>query len=223
MKRALIILATLLIAPSFAAFQQAMPLGLMLALDFESVENGLIPTKTLYPLDVPVGELNIEWHNGRNVLVFPENSQLDIPHSALLDPRGEEWIVSTRAFCLTDGVVVSQFNDSHGFAICFQDEQFIAWVKTGDTVFKLEENPHRGRGVSKFRKKWVTVEIKIRDGAALLYLNRTLVAMAKGQPALSGSNMRIRVGTPSTAPSPFDDLPQTGFTGAINSFKITRQ
>ena len=67
-----------------------LPRGLMLNLDFQKIENGLIPNKTLYPLYVPICDLDTAPNNSGRVLLMIEAGQgFDIPHSSLLDPDGE--------------------------------------------------------------------------------------------------------------------------------------
>lgn len=200
------------------------PYGLMLNLDFEGAKDGLIPNKALYPLYVPEGSLFVDRIKHRNLLVVDQERGLDVPHSSLLDPAGDEWVVSVRAYLLTDGLIMSQGNDKHGFAIYVKDFQVFARVRTGNVAYTLQENPRSG--VSKFRKKWVTIELRIEDGRAMLSLNRKRSALVKGQPALNGEGMRIRLGTHREIPGVFQDfhgMNTTGFSGAINSFKIHRQ
>ncbi|QBG46587.1 hypothetical protein EGM51_03940 [Verrucomicrobia bacterium S94] len=196
----------------------------MLNLDFEGTKAGLIPSKALYPLFVPTGDLFVERLKHRNLLVVDEGRGLDIPHSSLLDPAGDEWVVSIRVFLLTDGLIISQGNDRHGFAIYTEDHQVFARVRTGNVAYTLQENPRSG--ITKFHKKWVTIELRIRDGRAFLSLNRRYAAMVSGQPPLNGSNMRIRIGTHREIPGvfrEFDNMETAGFSGAINSLKIHRQ
>lgn len=200
------------------------PKGLMLNLDFEAVTDGLILSKTLYPLYVPLGELGIERFNSRNMLAFQFGQGLNIPHSSLLDPNGHEWVISVRAFPLTDGLIISQGNDQHGYAIYMKDGHICATVRTGHSAFTLQERDDWGR--TKYTKRWVTIELKIKKGSAILSLNRKRVARTRSEPALQGENLRIRLGNHNTLPSPLKHIPgmdPTGFTGAINSFKILRQ
>lgn len=214
----------LLFTPSVAMPNRLRPKGLMLNLDFEGAKDGLIPSKTLYPLYVPEGSLFVDRIKHRNLLVVDPERGLDVPHSSLLDPAGDEWVVSLRTYLLTDGLVMSQGNDEHGFAIYVKDFQVFARVRTGNVAFTLQENPRSG--VSKFRKKWVTIELRISNGFALLSLNRKYAATVSGQPALNGEGMRIRIGTHSELPGVFQEfhgMNTAGFSGAITSFKIHRQ
>ena len=207
-----------------AGLKERMPKGLMLNLDFEGAKDGLIPNKALYPLYVPEGSLFVDRIKHRNLLVVDPERGLDVPHSSLLDPAGDEWIVSLRAYLLSDGLIMSQGNDKHGFAIYVKDFQIFARVRTGNVAYTLQENPRSG--VSKLRKKWVTVELRIGEGHAFLSLNRKYAAKVMGQPALDGEDMRIRIGTHRETPGVFQEfhgMPTTGFSGAINSFKIHRK
>lgn len=196
----------------------------MLNLDFESAAYGLIPSKSLYPLFVPQGNLNINRIKHRNLLLIDPETGLDIPHSSLLDPNGDEWVVSIRVFLVTDGLILSQGNEEHGFAIYTKENQVFARVRTGDVAFTLEEDP--SYGITKYRKKWVTIELRIEKGRAVMRLNRKYAAQISGQPALNGEGMRIRLGTHRKIPGVFQKFHQlstTGFTGAVSSLKIHRQ
>ncbi len=219
------LIAILIFACAAAGAQLAdeLPTGIMLNLDFEQTRNGLIPSKTLYPLYTPQGELGIERFNGRNMLAFQFGQSLNIPHSSLLDPNGSEWIISIRAFPLTDGIIASQSNDDHGYAIYMKNGHIEVSVRNGHSTYTLKESERHGR--AKVTKRWVTIELRIKEDLALLNLNRKRVCLVKGQPALNGENLRIRLGNHNTLPAPFKNsgVLSTGFTGAINSFKILRQ
>lgn len=209
---------------SSAQFNGDLPSGLMLNLDFEEAADGLIPSKSLFPLFVPRNDLAISRINHRNLLEFQLGQGLDIPHSSLLDPNGNEWIVSVRVFALTDGLILSQGNEKHGFAIYMKDGQIFARVRTGHSAFMLQQNARQG--ISKLKKRWVTIELSIRDDRALLSLNRKRVALVMSEPALSGENLRIRLGNHTRLPTileNFQTMEPTGFTGAISSLKIHRQ
>lgn len=201
-----------------------LPDGLMLNLNLESAQDGLIPNLALYPLYVPQGSLHIDRIKHRNTLLIEQEDGLEIPHSSLLDPNGDDWIVSIRVFLMSDGLILSQGNAEHGFAIYSKDEQIFARIRTGTSAYTLQENPRFG--ISKYRKKWVTIELRIEDGRALLSLNRKRAAQVLGQPPLDGEDMRIRVGAHPEIPPVFQQfhgMQTTGFTGAVSSFKIHRQ
>lgn len=68
----------------------------MLNLDFQQATNGLIPNKSFYPLYVPVGDLQVETLLNQPMLVITPDHGLTIPHSSLLQPDGNEWIISVR-------------------------------------------------------------------------------------------------------------------------------
>jgi len=206
------------------AFAGLQPKGLMLNLDFEAVSEGLIPSKAMHALHVPVQDLGVEFINNRHMLAFQDDQGLDIPHSSLLDPNGDEWIVSVRAFPLTDGIIFSQTNDKNGLVIYMQDGHILAAVRTGNSTFILKERENRG--LTKYRKRWVTIEIRIKKGLALMSLNRERVAMVMDQPALDGENLRIRLGEQRSLPPMLNHvsgMTPVGFTGAITSLKILRQ
>ncbi|MDF7825525.1 hypothetical protein P4B35_15980 [Pontiellaceae bacterium B12227] len=201
-----------------------LPKGLMLNLDFERAHNGLIPSKSLFPLYVPQNNLVIERTVNRNLLMFQPDEGLSIPHSALLDPAGDEWVLSIRLFLLTDGLILSQGNEQHGFMVYSQEGQIFVRARTGHTAFMLNESSVRG--IHKYRKRWVTIEVRLRNDIALLSLNRKRACMVTGEPALSGSDLRLRLGDHRKKPGfvkNFKELPSIGFSGAISSLKIHRQ
>ncbi|MDF7807239.1 laminin G domain-containing protein [Pontiellaceae bacterium B12219] len=201
-----------------------LPKGLMLNLDFEDAANGLIPSKSLFPLFVPQQGLTVSRINHRNLLELRFGQGLSIPHSSLLDPAGDEWIISIRIFALTDGLIISQGNSTHGFVIYMKDGQIMAKVRTAHTTFTLEESARRG--ITKYKNRWCTIELRIEPDRALLSLNRERVAQVSGEPALSGEDLRIHLGNHNELPailSNFPGLETTGFTGAIGSLKIHRQ
>jgi len=204
--------------------EQSMPKGLMLNLDFQEAKEGLIPSKTLYPLFVPQENLGIENHNHRKILTLQYGQGLDIPHSSLLDPDGSEWIVSVRAFILTDGLILSQDNGLLGFAFYVKDGAIQIALRTTHSTLTLKERADRG--ITKQIKRWVTIELRIKDDMAIMSLNRQRVSMVPLQAPLQGKNMRIRIGNHHELPAILKFKPNmepTGFTGAISSFKIFRQ
>ena len=204
--------------------EQSRPKGLMLNLNFQQATDGLIPSKTLYPLYIPQGELKIESTNHRNMLALQYGQGLDIPHSSLLDPDGNDWIVSLRVFALTDGLILSQVNDQYGFVIYLKDGTVQACLRTPHSSITLKERADRG--ITKRIKKWVSIELQIKDDVAILSLNRQRVSMAPLQAPLKGGNMHIRIGHHQKLPIILKNkqgIPQTGFTGAISSLKVFRQ
>jgi hypothetical protein len=202
----------------------AMPKGLMLNLDFQTVKDGLIPSKALYPLHVPLGDLSLETGNHRKMLGIQYGQGLDIPHSSLLDPDGNEWIVSARIFALTDGIVLSQTNGETGYVIYIKDGAAHASIKTNGTTITLKES--RQTGITDCLKNWVTIELRFKPERAILTINRKWVAMAEIEAAYSGTGQQIRLGTHRALPAPMKyirDATPDGFTGAISSMKIHRQ
>ena len=204
--------------------EQSRPKGLMLNLDFQQAKDGLIPSKTLYPLYVPQGDLEIETFNNRNMLAFQYGQGLDIPHSLLLDPEENDWIVSLRVFALTDGLILSQGNDQHGFVIYLKDGTVQVILRTTHSSITLKERADRG--ITKRIKKWVSIELQIKDDVAILSLNRQRVSMIPLQAPFMGENMRIRLGNHRELPAILKnktDMNPTGFTGTISALKIHRQ
>lgn len=201
------------------------PDGLMLNLDFQNVENGLIPSKTLYPLYTPLGNLGIETIHNRSMLAFQFGQGLSIPHSSLLDPDGREWVISVRAFVLSDGIILSQSNHQVGCIIYIKDGVVHAAVTTGASTFTLTESPTRG-GTTDCINSWITIELQIKPDMAILILNRKRCAMAQLSTPLTGDKLHVRLGNHRSLPRPFNYIKQMapdGFTGAISSLKFIRQ
>lgn len=199
------------------------PKGIMLNLDFQSIVDGLITSKTLYPLHVPLNGLETEPFGNRAALTLQAGRHLDIPHSSLLDPDGSEWIAIVRIFARTDGIVMSQAGDEKGYAIYVQDGRIRAAVRTGHSAIVLAGDNAAG---SSCLNKWTTIELRIKPDMATLNLNRALVAAAPLQEALQGSDLFIRIGTHDPLPAPLEHNPTAtpdGFSGAIGSLKILRQ
>lgn len=203
---------------------QPVPKGLILNLDFQNIQEGLIPNKTLYPLYVPLGELGVETLQNRTILTLQNGQGLDIPHSSLLDPDGGEWITSIRIFALTDGLVMSQGNDEKGYAIYIKDGVVHVAIRTNHSTVTLTERPENG--ITHCLKKWITIEVRIKPETAILILNRSRVAITLLPEPFRGENYQIRIGEHKELPEPLlhsKTATPTGFTGAIGSLKITRQ
>lgn len=204
-----------------------LPEGLMLNLDFRRIEHGLIPSKTLYPLYVPQGEIGTDFLEGRTVLKFLPAQSLAIPHSLLLDPDGRDWIVSCRVYALSDGVVISQGDETQGYIIYIRDGLIYATLHTGPFQVTLTEPPEHGS--TPCINRWVTIELKIQTAGVILSLNRARVAQHPLQTPFAGENYLIRLGNPAPLTSPFvavkdpNSLPSAGFSGWISSLKIVRQ
>jgi hypothetical protein len=203
---------------------QPLPKGVILNLDFQNIQEGLIPNKTLYPLFVPMNGLDTKIVNTRNMLVLREGQGLDIPHSTLLDPDGSSWIASIRVLAMTDGIIMSQCNDESGYVIYLKDGVVHATVLSGHSAVTLKERPENGIG--SVLKKQVSIELKTGPNSAFLILNRNRVAYAPLQKPLQGETHRIRIGQHIALPAPLKCNPTattTGFTGGISSLKILRQ
>ena len=203
----------------------SLPKGLMLNLDLQRIENGLIPNKTLYPLYVPLGNLDTATNNSNRVLLMFEAGQgLDIPHNSLLDPDGGGWVATIRLFALTDGMVMSQGNDEKGYAIYIKEGAVHVAIRTGHSTITLKERPENG--ITHCLNTWVTIEVKIQPEMAILILNRARVAIAPLQTPLRGEDYHVRIGEHKTLPVPLHrdtTATTTGFTGAISSLKLLRQ
>jgi hypothetical protein len=202
----------------------ALPKGIILNLDLQQIQDGLIPNKSLYPLHVPMGSLGTNLSNDRTVLILEEGQRLDIPHSSLLDPDGSGWIASIRVFALSDGIVMSQSDDEKGYVIYIKDGAIEAAVQTGHSTVYLQER--KESGLTTCINAWVSIELIIKQDHALLILNRAHVALIPLDEPLTGTESRIRIGEHDTLPAPLSRKPSfslQGFTGAISSVKILRQ
>ena len=215
-------IAALLLAA--ATLQAAPPKGLMLNLDLQNIRNGLIPSRTLFPLYVPLNGLETGTSFERTVLLLREGQGLDIPHSALLDPDGSDWVAGIRIFAQSDGMVMSQSDGSRGYAIYIKDGAVQAAIQTGHSTLFLRERQENG--VTECLGQWVTIELIIRNNVAILSLNRRHVALVPLQTPLQRTNCRIRIGTHETLPELLARSKAAepgGFTGAVSSLKIFRQ
>ncbi len=226
MQATLKILITFIATLSIAAQAgNPLPRGLMLNLDFQRIEDGLIPNKTLYPLHVPIGDLDTATNNSGRVLLMIEAGQgFDIPHSSLLDPDGDGWVATVRVFAMSEGLIMSQGDDEKGYAIYIKNGAIHAAIHTGYSTILLKERPENG--ITECLDKWVTIEVKITPDMAILILNRAHVAIAPLQAPFIGEDYRIRVGEHETLPAPLrrdKTATTTGFTGAISSLKVLRQ
>lgn len=220
----LVLLAGLIGETRKCMADQAMPKGVMLNLDFQNIQDRLIPSKTLYPLYVPLEKLDTQIANNRRMLVLQDGQGLDIPHCSLLDPDGTSWVVSIRMLALTDGIIMSQCNDTSGYVIYLKDGVVHATIRSGYSTTTLRERP--GYGIGNVFKKQVSIDLKIGRDFAVLILNRTRVATVPLQKPLAGDNHLIRIGGHTTVPTPLKRNPAattTGFAGGISSFKILRQ
>jgi len=192
----------------FAASPRTLPKGLMLNLDFQGIESGLIPNKTLYPLYVPLGALSFETVNHRNILAVQYGQGLDIPHSSLLNPDGSEWIVSTRIFALSDGIVLSQTDGKTGYVIYINDGVVQAAINTGGATFKLKESEKTG--ITDCLKNWTSIELRIKPERAMMLINRKWAAMTSLDLPYSGTAQRIPAGNPiGTARPPLSNSVKT--------------
>ena len=202
----------------------ALPKGLMLNLDFQNVQAGLIPNKAFFPLYVPQCDAGIETLLQEQMLVLKNDIGFDIPHSSLIQPDGSEWIVVVRLGALSDGMVLSQCNDQYGYAIYIKDGAAHAVIRTGHSSMLLKEDSRYG--VTDCTKDMVTIELRIRPDMAVLTLNRKRAATARLDAPLSGAEMPIRIGNHHALPAIMTNLPgagPTGFSGAISILKIFRQ
>lgn len=218
-----LLLPAFLIAAALPGYAEA-PKGMLLNLDFQNIEDGLIPNNTLYPIYVPIADIGTNSANNRTILVFKEGQGLDIPHTSLLDPDGSGWVAGIRVFAFTDGMIMSQSDGEKGYALFIKDGAVHAAIQTGYSTVFLRERPENG--ITECLNKWVSIELIIKPDVAILSLNRAHVALLPMEIPLQGSDYRIRLGEHETLPALLarsKAIEPTGFTGAISSFKILRQ
>jgi len=202
-----------------------LPKGLMLNLDFQNITDGLIPSKTLYPLYVPLGKLTTGIVNSRKSLIINKGQGLDIPHSSLLDPDDSTWVVSIQLQAMTDGIILSQGDDQAGYVIYLKDGIVHASILSGPTSVTLREQV--GRGFGNTLNKRVTITLKIHKDSASLVINHNRVALVSLQQPLKGRDHWIRLGSQQSLPAAAIKRNPTatgfGFTGHITALKIFRQ
>jgi hypothetical protein len=222
-------LILLLLAGSFFPFhsslaEEPLPKGVMLNLDFQNIDKGLIPNKTLYPLYIPLDNLEIEMVNNRNVLAIQAEQSLPIPHSSLLDPFGEVWIVTLRFFALSNGIIMSQSNPEKGYVLYLKNNDLYVAIRTGHTTLTLEGTPESG--TTDCLNRWVTAELRIKRSSAMLSINRKRIDLIPLHYSFTGQDYKIRFGEHTEPPAPFKQIQPvalSGFTGAIGSIKMLRQ
>lgn len=207
-----------------ARTQADAPKGIVLNLDFQNIREGLIPNKTLYPLYVPLGGLGTKTIDERTHLMLNKKEGLTIPHSSLLDPDGSTWVTSIRVVARTDGIIMSQGNDTSGYVIYLKEGVVHATIRTASSQVTLRES--KASGIGNVIKKQVSIVLTIQSGSASLILNRRWVASAPINQPLAGENHRIRIGEHAQRPIALQQNPRptpSGFTGGISAFKILRQ
>ncbi len=196
------------------AEQSVLPEGLILNLDFQHIDQGLIPNKALYPLYVPLDGIGTRTFHNRTVLEIKKGQGLEIPHSALLDPDGRGWVATIRIFAKEDGVVLSQSNGQSGYTIQVKDGAIQVIIQTGSSTILLQET--QKNDITQCLNKWVTIDLQILPKMAILSLNRARVAVASIEAPLSGKEFHIHLGEQ-------PGQPNSGFSGAISSLKLLRQ
>jgi len=218
---------TLVLESVTACFAETLPKGLMLNLGIQNVQDGLIPNKAFYPLYVPQGDLSIHTLLGEQMLVITPEQGLDIPHSSLIEPDGTEWIVSIKLGAYADGgngMVMSQGDEEHGYAIYLKDGAPRAVVRTGNCSMTLKED--LSLGVTDCRKQMTSIELRIQSDQARLIVNRVQVASVPLDAPLDGVYMPIRIGNHPEIPPILKNMPDVeahGFSGAISSLSVWRQ
>ena len=204
--------------------EPSLPKGVVLNLDFQNIQDGLIPSKSLFPLYVPFGELKFGMARTRRVLLIDPDEKLLIPHSSVLDPNGKLWVTSIQLYARANGIVVSQCNQTNGYVIYIADGVVHAAIHNEGKTVVLREKP--GCGLGKMFNKQVTVVLQIKPDGAFLFLNRNVVAYAPLKKPFLGKNFLIQIGKNKhllPALKKISNLPKQGFSGAVATFKIIRQ
>jgi hypothetical protein len=220
----LVLTGIVLLQENLCRAASSLPKGVMLNLDFQNIENGLIPNKTLYPLFVPLDNLGTESINNRKILAFQEGQSLEIPHSSLLDPAEDIWVISLRFFALSNGIIMSQGNTEKGYVIYLKDNDLYAAVRTGHTTVIMEGSAETD--TTGCLNRWITTELKIKRNSAMFSINRKKVDLVPLHYSFTGQGYKIRFGQQTEIPAPFKQtkpVPANGFTGGISSVKILRQ
>jgi hypothetical protein len=203
------------------------PKGRVLNMDFDATMNGLIPNKGGYPLFVPLNGLEVKTLINEQMLDLPADKGLIVPHSSILQPDGSMWISSVRVGVRASGktgMVMSQTNDRHGYAIYLLDGAVYAAVSTDDSVIILQENSDSI--LHDCSKSMVRIDLEIKADEAILLLNRAIVASAPLTAPLDGAdNMPLRIGNHESLPGFLTEkeIPANGIFGAISTLQLWRQ
>lgn len=121
-------------------------------------------------------------------------------------------------------MVVSQFDDSHGYAIFLLDGAVYAAVKTGDSAVLLHQEP--GSLITDCREQMVQIDLRIKPDGVTLMLNRDLVASGPLSSPLKGEYMPVRIGSHQERPpmlKTLSEITHQGIDGAISLLMIRRQ
>ena len=197
--------------------------GVMFRLDLEHISDGLIPSKSFYPLFVPLNTLKVRSLDGRSVLVFNSDQGLDVPPSSLLDPGGMEWVVTVRFFAQSDGVILRHANAHSGYTLRVENGAVEVILHSEGKDILLKESAERG--VTSCLKKWMVLELHIQPDQAMLVLNRVHVARVPLERSLFGRDFYLRLGQPKIFAPLREDDPEypRGFSGGLSTLKFLRQ
>ena len=208
----------------------SLPKGLMLNLDFSQTTNGLILSKALYPLHVPQGDLEIKLLLHEKMLNLSPQQGLSIPHNTLIQPDGNsKSIAIVRVGTRPDGssgILLSQSDDDHGFAIFLTQGNINAAIRTTGAPPILLQQPLNTRAINT-EKRMVLIELHIDTDKATLWLDRAPVASTPLPAPLNGNYMPVRIGCPSETQLHFlgdtTGIPTNGINGAISVLQLWRQ
>ncbi|MBN2683671.1 MAG: hypothetical protein JXR40_00195 [Pontiellaceae bacterium] len=202
------------------------PKGLMLNMNFDAVTNGLVPNKGGYPLYVPLNGLEVNTLINEQMLDLPADQGLTVPHSSILQPDGSMWVTSVRVGVRPsgkNGMVMSQTNDRHGYAIYLLDGAVYAAVCTADSVVILQQDS--SSVIRDCSKGMVRIDLEIKANEAVLLLDRAKVASAPLTAPLDGADMPLRIGNHNSLPDFLteQEIPANGIFGAISILQLWRQ
>lgn len=205
---------SLLLPPAGISSETSLPPGLVLNLDFKNTKDGLIPSNSLFPLDVPLGSLQIVRLKERAALKIHQEEQLEIPGSSLLDPNGDGWDVSLRVRPASNGIIFTQANKRRSYCIFIEEGIPCASIHNGLTTATLRPAP--STGITNCINQWVTIQLTFREEQTLLSINRIRCDLLETSNPMIGTNYQAYIGAP-----PYKE-PKIGFSGEISALKILR-
>ncbi|MBN2704465.1 MAG: hypothetical protein JXR23_09670 [Pontiellaceae bacterium] len=204
------------------------PKGLIFNMNFDAASNGLVPNKGGFPLFVPLNGLEVKTLINEQMLDLPADQGLTVPHSSILQPDGSMWLAGVRVGVRPSGktgMVMSQTNDRHGYAIYLLDGAVYAAVCTADSVIILQQSSDSI--LRDCSKGMVRIDLEIKANEVVLLLDRAKVASAPLTAPLDGggADMLLRIGNHESLP-PFlaeQEIPANGIFGAISLLQLWRQ
>jgi len=209
--------------PRTSPVTQNLPRGLLINYTFEKVRQGIIPNRSLFPLNAPLAPFHpVGNGKGGLALRIEKNQTFEIPRSSLLDLAVGPWAVIIRFRADSDGVILSHGGPTNHYAV---------FVENGIPSVSLRKG--RATVVLSAREncigKWIDLRLNINSESAVLTVNHQredqcdipdlmyehhYTIRMGANPALYGDPSIMKGGLPVLA---------TGFSGAVDSLKIIRQ